>query len=378
MSYILLTWLLAPMWWPLTVLRRFNNRTPHRIVIFEIAGIGDVVCSNHLFAQLRVHYPNAVIDLIVDPISASLAPALPMINRVIQFPYSRQRGFIGRLRLAKCCIGYDTAVCLIPSAAQLIGFCLAAVPRRLSVLPAPLSTSYRILRPLLSDAALHHAGQYFLQTQATLFQSLGVSNIDATKWIPAPDYQDPSNVPHLNETINIGVLVSSGRALKRIEPDKLVAVIEQLLESSTTVPVKIVLIGGPGDETLAQSIVAQLSDSQRTQIEDLVGCYALSELPALLKQLSVLIGVDSGVTHMADALAIPVVCVAGPVDLDEVYQPGEMRVLVHSDLPCYPCSFVFDTPSTCHTNTLGCLKQLNVKEIVYAAKTIIDSVPYTS
>lgn len=377
MSYILLTCLLAPLWWPLAVFRRFINRTPQRIVIFEIAGIGDVVCSTHLFAQLRVRYPNAVIDLIVDPIAASMVSVLPMTNRVIQFPYARQRGFMGRLRLAKCCIGYDTAVCLIPSAAQLIGFCLAAVPRRLSVLPAPLNTSYRILRPLLSDVALHHAGQYFLQTQASLFESLGVTNIDAAKWIPAPDYQDHSNVPRLNETINIGVLVSSGRVLKRIGPDKLVAVIEQLLESSTTVPVKIVLIGGPGDGTLAQTIMAQFSDSQRTQIVDAVGYYTLGELPALLKQLSVLIGVDSGVTHMADALAVPVVCVAGPVDLDEVYQPGEMRVLVHSDLPCYPCSFVFDTPSTCHTNTLGCLKQLNVKAIVHAAKTIIDSVPYS-
>lgn len=373
MSYILLTWLLAPVWWPLVIVRRFINNTPRRMVIFEIAGIGDVVCSTHLFAQLRARYPDAIIDLVVDPIAASLAPALPMLNRVIQFPYARQRGFMGRLRLAQCCLGYDTAICLIPSAAQLIGFCLAAVPRRLAVLPAPLNSSYRSLRPLLSAVALHHTGQYFLQTQAALFQTLGVAKVDARKWIPALGSRDNSDVPGLTKTVNIGVLVSSGRALKRIEPDKLAAIITQMLEQSYARPVKAVLIGGPGDQALAQSILLQLTQAQRMQVEDRVGCYTLSELPSLLSQLSVLIGVDSGVTHMADALGVPIVCVAGPVDLNEVYQPGDSRVLLSSDLPCYPCSFVFDAPSTCHTNTLGCLKQLNAKAVVHAAKAILDS-----
>lgn len=370
MSYILLTWLLVPLWWPLAIMRRLINSTPRRIVIFEIAGIGDVVCSTYLFAQLRARYPDAIIDLVVDPIAASLAPALPMINRVIQFPYARQRGFMGRLRLAQCCLGYDTAICLIPSAAQLTAFCLAAIPRRLVVLLAPLNTSYRSLRPLLSDVALHHTGQYFLQTQATLLQALGVEKADARKWMPMPQLN--TQVPSLKDTTNIGLLVSSGRVLKRIEPDKLVSIITQLLEGATTAPIKIVLIGGPADQILAQNIVGRLTDAQRTQIEDAVGCYTLNELPSLLTQLSVLIGVDSGVTHMADALGVPVVCVAGPVDLNEVYQVGEMRQRITADLPCYPCSTVFDTPSHCHTGDLACLRQLNTENVVRAARSLLE------
>jgi heptosyltransferase II len=369
-SYILLTWLLVPIWWPLAIARRFINSTPSRIVIFEIAGIGDVACSTHLFTQLRARYPDAVIDLVVDPIAASLAPALPMINRVIQFPYARQRGFMGRLHLMQHCLGYDTAICLIPSAAQLIGFCLAAVPRRLAVLPAPLNNSYRSLRPLLTDVALHHTGQYFLQTQATLLQAVGVANADARKWMPTP--QHSSHVANLAETTNIGVLVSSGRALKRIEPDKLVAIVAQLLDRATIAPVKIVLIGGPADQALAQSIVERLTEAQRTQIEDAVGHYPLNELPHLLTQLSVLIGVDSGVTHMADALGVPVVCVAGPVDLNEVYQTGGMRQRITADLPCYPCSTVFDTPSQCRTGDLACLRQLNTASVVHFARSLLE------
>lgn len=372
MSYILLTWLLAPIWWPIALLRRLTCATPRRIVIFEIAGIGDVVCSTHLFAQLRARYPDAVIDLVIDPIAVSLAPALPMINRVIQFPYAHQRGFMGRLRLSQCCLGYDTAICLIPSAAQLVGFCLAAIPRRLAVLPAPLNTSYRSLRPLLSDVALHHTGQYFLQTQAMLFQAIGVEKADARKWMPVPLPQLDTKVPCFDDTTNIGVLVSSGRALKRIEPDQLAAIIAQLLAGATTAPIKIILIGGPADQSLAQNIASQLTEVQRAQIEDAVGRYTLSELPSLLTQLSVLIGVDSGVTHMADALGVPVVCVAGPVDLNEVYQVGEMRQRVTADLPCYPCSTVFNTPSHCRTGDMACLRQLNTENVVRAARSLLE------
>lgn len=372
MSYILVTWLLAPIWWPLAIARRFINSTPNRIVIFEIAGIGDVVCSTHLFAQLRMLYRDATIDLVVDPIAASLAPALPMINRVIQFPYARQRGLMGRLRMAQCCLGYDTAICLIPSAAQLTAFCLAATPRRLAVLPVPLNMSYRCLRPLLTDVALHDTGHYFMQTQASLFQALGITKAEVRKWMPAPETQFNSKVPCLSESVNIGVLVSSGRALKRIEPDKLAAIVAQLLDGTTIAPIKIVLIGGPADQALAQSIVERLTEAQRTQIEDAVGRYALNELPHLLTQLSVLIGVDSGVTHMADALGVPVVCVAGPVDLNEVYQVGEMRQRITADLPCYPCSTVFDTPSQCRTGDLACLRQQNTDNVVQVAWSLLE------
>lgn len=227
------------------------------------------------------------------------------------------------------------------------------------------------MRPLLTDVALHKAGQYFLQTQAALIAALGVQ-ADANKRMATPQHN--SNVPSLAQTTNIGVLVSSGRALKRIEPEKLAAIVSELLERIAPASTRIVLIGGPGDQALAQSIVAQLTPVQHAQVEDAVGRYALSELPSLLIQLSMLIGVDSGVTHMADALGVPIVCVAGPVDLNEVYQTGETRQRITADIPCCPCSTVFDTPSQCHAGHMACLRQLNTDKVVQTALTLVAKV----
>lgn len=357
MSYILLTWLLAPIWLPVAFVRRMISPTPRRIVIFEIAGIGDVVCSTYLFAQLRARYPQAVMDLVVDPIAASMAPALPMINRVIQFPYARQRGLVGRLRLVLCCLNYDTAICLIPSAAQLTAFCLAALPRRLSVMPAPLNNSYRSLRPLLNGVVLHEPGTYFIKTQADLLRRLDVKQVSADKSLLWQAHSlDSHHQPR------IGILVGSGRALKRMSTEQLVLLIQGLLADSANI--NVVLMGGPADQTVARVILSRVNAETRTRVQDLTGRYALSDLPAAIKDLAVLIGVDSGVMHMADALEVPIVCIAGPVDLKEVYALGDQRILLESDLPCHPCSRVFDTPAKCHLGHRKCLQELDINRVV--------------
>ena len=372
MSYILLTWLLAPIWWPIALLRRLWQQKPARIVIFEIAGIGDVICSANLLSQLRQTYPTARIDLVIDPIANTLAPALTMIDRVIPFAYAQQRGLAGRLRLMQLCLGYDTAICLIPGAAQITGFCLAALPRRLSVLPLPLNTSYRLLAPLLTARAEHSPSAFFLETQARLFNKLGLLHPDTTKTLDAPNRDVV--IPGLSPSARrIGLLVGSGRALKRVPLSTLVTLVTQLVQHAADRPVQVFLIGGPADTELAGQIRQGVPPSVQAQVPDLSGRYALAELPMVLRQLNLLIGVDSGVTHMADALGVPILCIAGPVDLSEVYAPanGKRQFLI-TPLPCYPCSRVFDTPSTCHQGTVACLKTLDADAIAHQVARMLE------
>lgn len=373
MSYILLTWLLAPIWWPIALLRRLWQQKPSRIVVFEIAGIGDVICSANLLGQLRQTYPTARIDLVIDPIANTLAPALTMVDRVIPFAYAEQRGLAGRLRLMQLCLSYDTALCLIPSAAQITGFCLAALPRRLSVLPLPLNTSYRLLTSLLTAQAGHLPGAYFLETQAQLFKKLGLSHPDTTKTLDAPNRDIV--IPGLNPGArHIGLLVGSGRALKRVPLQTLASLVTRLVQVTAEHPLQVFLIGGPADTELAGQIRKGVPPSAQAQVQDLSGRYALAELPTVLRQLDLLIGVDSGVTHMADALGVPILCIAGPVDLGEVYAPATAkRQLVITSLPCYPCSRVFDTPATCHQGTVACLTTLDADAIARQVTRMLET-----
>jgi ADP-heptose:LPS heptosyltransferase len=360
--YILLTWLLAPIWWPIAQLRKLGASTPRKILIAEIAGIGDVVCSASLFQALRDRYPHATIDLLVDPIAQGLAPLLPMVDRVRIFAYAEQKGLKGRLKLAKVAAGYDTAICLIPSAAQLTGACWGAVPRRLSVLPGNLNTSYRLLAPLLTTTCRHKDGHYFPGTQFELCATLLPSDGSRQKYLVTTAGAAAMQLPTNKHWV--GLLVSSGRALKRLSEAQLVALATGALNLGNN-KTGVVLLGGPGDRDQAQTVMTLLGGVQGGDaVVNTVGQYELAQLPGILRQLSVLVGVDSGVTHMADALNVPVVCIAGPVNLQEVYQSGAGRVLLECGLDCHPCSTVFKTPNQCMRKDRACLQKLDMSQVV--------------
>lgn len=370
MLYILLTWLLAPIWWPIALVRRIATRNPKRILIAEIAGIGDVVCSASLFQALREQYPDATIDLLVDPIAKGLAPLLPMVDQVRLFAYPEQKGLKGRLKLARITAKYDAAICLIPSAAQLTAFCWGAVPQRLAVLPGNLTTSYRLLAPLMTGVACHADGSYFPATQFELSKHLLPGCSLPQKALPKCEQEAPL-LPA--DTKWIGLLVSSGRALKRLSEAQLVAIIEGLLQNNDKKR-GVVLFGGPGDVTQASEVLAMLAHSSASaNVINTVGQYELAKLPGVLQQLKLFIGVDSGVTHMADALGVPIVCIAGPVDLKEVYLPSQShQMLCAQELACYPCSTVFNTPGTCQRGDRACLQQLSAKSVLAAAATLLE------
>lgn len=371
MVYILLTWLLTPLWWPITLVRRIATPTPKRILIAEIAGIGDVVCSASLFQALREQYPDATIDLLVDPIVKDLGPLLPMVDRVRLFAYPEQKGLKGRLKLARIVVSYDTAICLVPSAAQLTAFCWGAVPQRLTVLPGNVNTSYRLLAPLMTRVACHTDDSYFPATQFELCKSLLPGRSMLQKALPISKQEVSLQLP--TDTEWIGLLVSSGRALKRLSEAQLVAIIEGLLQN-TDKKQGVVLFGGPGDKVQATEVLAILSRTGASaNFVNTVGQYDLAKLPSILRQLKLFIGVDSGVTHMADALGVPIVCIAGPVDLKEVYLASQRRQLLCAEqLECYPCSTVFNTPGTCRRGDRACLQHLSAQSVLAAASTLLE------
>lgn len=371
MLYILLTWLLAPVWWPVAQVRGLIQQSPHRILIAEIAGIGDVVCSASLFKALRDKYPDAQIDLLIDPIAQGLAPILPMVNRVHLFAYPEQKGLKGRIKLARIAASYDVAVCLIPSAAQLAAFCWGCVPQRLTILPPRLNNSYKLLAPLMTVHCQHIEGAYFPETQFNLCAQLLDKSNALEKALPVSRNKTTLSLP--NDKTWIGLLVSSGRALKRLSDEQLFSISNGILESfpETT---GLVLMGGPGDQPQAKIIFAQLEQRGHGEnVVNTVGQYELAQLSSILEQLSVFVGVDSGVTHMADAVGVPIVCIAGPVNLSEVYLPAETRQLFKTGLPCHPCSTVFNTPNKCRIGERQCLNQLDCNELLSKVVYLVNN-----
>ncbi len=367
MIYVLLTWILAPLWWPYCFLRGIWRRKPARIIVIEIAGIGDVVCSTAVFRALRTGFPHARIDLMVDPMVAGLAATDPHIDRVIDFAPANLRGMRGRFDLARRFAAYDTAICLSPGAALLAAMCWAAIPRRFSVLPDVAKLSYSLLRPLLSHVCAHRRGYPFIQTQLDLLGPLGIRTNDRDKRLtitPAARANAHSVLPD-SGLRTIGVAVGSGRNLKEIPVATLRALLVAWIKRAST---RVVLLGGPLDVERAKQMAEGLPQER---LLDLSGRVSLAELPAILARLDAFVGVDSGLTHMADALDIPLVCLPGPVEIEEQGPTGKSVILLARHPPCQPCSRVFVIPRECMIGTRECVTGLGATEIIEA----VDRLP---
>lgn len=367
MSYILLTWLLVPVWWLLAQVRKLTSRTPHRILIVEIAGIGDVICSTAVFKAVREQYPKAHIALMVDTVVADLAKQDPNLDDVISFSYSAQRGLRGRVRLMRVMLGYDTVICLIPSAAQLTAACWAAIPRRYSVLPGRTNCTYQWLSPLMTYVLAHRSDSPFVGTQLRLLKPLGIQQDDLSRHI----YVQESSRHHVLSWLNqpairwVGLAIGSGQGIKAIQPDVLQSLIEQLLKIDG---IGVVLIGGVKEAALAQRIDKCI---QNERLVNAAGQVKLADLPALIERLSVFVGVDSGVTYMADALNIPMVYLPGPANPKDQRPIKAKCITLEKHLPCAPCSRVFVTPTHCVVGTNGCIASFTVNDILHAVVVLL-------
>jgi ADP-heptose:LPS heptosyltransferase len=84
------------------------------------------------------------------------------------------------------------------------------------------------------------------------------------------------------------------------------------------------------------------------------------------------IGVDSGITYMADAVGTPLVSVAGPCNMRETRPLGQHVILLQrTDLPCAPCAHIFNAPYTCRVGTRACVEDISAVEIAEAALALL-------
>lgn len=368
MSYILLTWLLAPTWWPIAAFRRLLSASPKRILIAEIAGIGDVVCSTAVFKAVRMRYPQAHITLMVDTVVKDLAVQDANLDEIITFAYGAQRGLKGRLSLMRLMREFDTVICLIPSAAQLTAMCWAAVPNRYSVLPDVSTRTYQLLAPFMTRSIAHTSDTPFVATQLRLLESMGVQQNDLTRHITVQESSRLHVHAYLTRPATrwIGLAIGSGQGIKAIRLSVLESLIQKLLRTDG---LGVVLIGG-GKETALANDLAKAINSDR--LVNTAGAISLGDLPALIERLSVFVGVDSGVTYIADTLGIPLVYLPGPANPKDQRPIKAVAITLQKSLPCAPCSRVFVTPKDCAVGTHDCIASFSANELSAAVMSLLQ------
>jgi len=125
---------------------------------------------------------------------------------------------------------------------------------------------------------------------------------------------------------------------------------------------RVVLLGGPGDSESASRIIPP----DDPQTISLAGKTSLQQAGGVIKRASLLVGVDTGLTHMGYALGTPTIALFGATRpyLDLGGLPG--KVLYHP-MECSPCR----RNPTCE-GLFPCMKAISVEEVLETARGLLE------
>jgi heptosyltransferase-2 len=95
---------------------------------------------------------------------------------------------------------------------------------------------------------------------------------------------------------------------------------------------QVVVLWGPGERKRAEHIRAGAGRDVFLSPE-----LALADLPGFLRNLSLVVTIDSGLKHLAVAVGVPTVTIFGPTSPEEWHMGGARDLVMSARLSCSPC-----------------------------------------
>jgi heptosyltransferase-1 len=123
---------------------------------------------------------------------------------------------------------------------------------------------------------------------------------------------------------------------------------------------RIVMLGGPGDAEAAARIAAAAPS-----LHNLVGQTGLAQAAAVISRVRLLVGVDTGLTHMGIAFAVPTIAIFGSTCPYLDTGRDNTRIL-YKALECSPCR----RRPTCD-GAFTCMREISVDEVVDTARGLV-------
>lgn len=342
-----------------------------KVLIIQTAKIGDLICSTPIFREIKKGYPDVRLCAMVDSSTKGLLENNPNIDEIISVKNTDYKGLSGKMRLSNLIRKgkYDIGICLNPNVPFAIALFWGLVPIRISIMPDFSGFTFKLASVFFTHLEKHTRGRMVIETYMHMLNAIGISSSDISKEV----YKSKGANAKIEQFIGkidkplIGIAVSSGNKLKELGVDKIASTINMILNDIDTY---IVLIGSKQEIKTAEIVLEKIKKKER--IINTTGKLHLKELPAFIEKLSLFIGVDTGIAYMADALSVPIIHLAGPIDISEQRPIGEDVIIIQNKLPCVPCTYVFKAAYACRTNTRECVKMIKIEEIVDAAKELIN------
>ncbi|MBI5562249.1 MAG: glycosyltransferase family 9 protein [Deltaproteobacteria bacterium] len=375
MIYLLFAYMTYPFVFILSRLcgGRGKRRERDSILVFQTAKIGDMICATPVFREIKRVHPSWRLGVAIDWVSEPVIRHNPHIDEIIIIDRKKTKGLMGKLMLARSLRkkDYSAALILLPNATNILAAFWAMIPERVSVYPDYLGRTLKELLTFNTALVYHLYPKTALETYLEALRPFGIAKCENTaKEVYPPPGAAARFAGFFRDADEpfVGIALSTGNAMKDWGRKNFAELAREVIASTDAA---IVLFGTERDAPLAIEIAGSINKNRR--VENLCGGASLEELPALIKGLSLMIGVDTGLIYMADALGVPVIDIAGPCNMiDQRPTGGKAQIIQRNDVGCIPCSHTFRAPYECRYGDRRCVAGITVDDVM---KRVFNVIP---
>jgi len=344
---------------------------PRRILIVRLSALGDIVMASGLITALKARYPHAELSWVTEAVCAPLLKHNPQLHQVLIWPRGQwqalwkakqYRALWQAIRTFRKMLR-DQQFDLVLDGQGLLksGLCawFTGAPRRVSIIAregSHLLVHERIVPPAGVDdriGAEYRFAACYLGAQDADYQlnlAVGAAPRDVARQTLKQAW---------GEQAGSRPMVMLCPFTTRPQKHWVESYWSDLVASLQAQGFQAVLLGGPTDKEAAERIAAASPG-----LINMTGRLKLDESVALIADSQLLIGVDTGLTHMGTALRIPTLALFGSTR--PYLRTGTPSTTVMYDaLPCSPCR----RHPTCD-GAFTCMKQLTVARVMEQAMAL--------
>ncbi|MGE8043816.1 lipopolysaccharide heptosyltransferase II [Pseudomonas monteilii] len=334
------------------------------ILIIGPSWVGDMVMAQTLFQCLKLQHPECAIDVLAPEWSRPILERMPEVRQALSFPLGHGALELGtRRRIGKSLAGqYDQAIVLPNSLKSALVPFFAGIPKR---------TGWRgeLRFGLLNDVRTLDKARYPLMIER--FMALAYApGTELTQPYPRPALRiEPASrdaaLAKFGLELDRPVLALCPGAefgeSKRWPAEHYAEVAEALIRLGW----QVWLFGSKKDHPVGESIRERLIPGFREESVNLSGETSLAEAIDLLSCAKAVVSNDSGLMHVAAALARPLVAVYGSTSPGFTPPLAEQVEVVRLGIECSPC---FER--TCRFGHYNCLRLLEPPAVLAALRQL--------
>lgn len=328
-----------------------------KILVIRYGTIGDSIFASAFYRELRNSLNDAQIDILADPAVKGVMQNCPYINNIIDID-GKYKNFFKYIMLFK---KYDsiyflkndrffTKIALLAGVKNRIGF---DVKRNIGL---NIKVPYNENR--------HEIDCYLDLLRET---NIPVNNSKTEIWT---DEKCEKKIKHYlsDKPVKRVLIQAYSRFLPKNWIDSYwVMVIKFLSEKAG---VQVFFAGGAKDSENYQNLLKKLSDINIKPI-DTSGQFTILETMELVKKMDLVIGVDSGIMHIAAAVNKPSLLLHGSTSLVRWKPQNPNCTILTKNYPCSPCCLQSGSKKLCKNQVPKCMKALTPDIVINKLKELL-------